>query len=120
MEVSFRILNGLQEIQPQNYSANARITITEIKTHLLASLNKHINMFDRLKLCYMGKFFKNDYDTISIENYKPGHPIIVSFTPGTQSAESQMNLEATEAQPLVSYNLKSELTNYNVSNLEIA
>jgi hypothetical protein len=116
MEISFRLLNGLQPIQPQTYAANSRITITEIKTNLLTSLEKPIEDYKNIKLCYMGKFFKNDSDIISLENYKPGHPIIVSIPGPSLTDETQMNLETTEGQSLLSCNQKTPLTNYNVTN----
>jgi hypothetical protein len=116
MEISFRLLNGLQQIQPQTYATNSRITITEIKTNLSASLKKPLGNYKNIKLCYMGKFFKNDSEMISLENYKPGHPIIVSFSVPSPTNETQMNLETTEGQSLLSYNQKTELANYNVTN----
>jgi hypothetical protein len=116
MDISFRLLNGLQPIQPQTYAANSRITITEIKTNLSASLEIPVGDYKDIKLCYMGKFFKNDSDIISFENYKPGHPIIVSFSVPSPTNETQMNLETTEGQSLLSYNQITELANYNVTN----
>jgi hypothetical protein len=116
MEISFRLLNGLQPIQPQTYVTNSRITITEIKTNLSASLEKPLGNYKNIKLCYMGKFFKNDSEMISLENYKPGHPIIVSFSVPSPTNETQMNLETTEGQSLLSYNQNTELANYNVTN----